>query len=177
MHQIRNLFLNILTMILSVSAIPFIITKIWGKPYDLPHVIIICVFLVIMSIVLSFFSFDTDTTIYYKFPPSNIVTIIYFGIHALCGNIKIIKTVDYKFFCRYSNGRIYVYEFQWCTYAKIISMDYEDSNFTTNAIRTRLYKRLEIPLSHDKKSKDFKSWTGALDEESKRISTIKNIID
>lgn len=162
-------------MISSITLVPYLVTKIWGVPFDMPHIIVVLVCSTLLSCVASFFSHDNDIT--EIFPPISILTYLYFVLHALCGNVKVIRTVDYKFFCRYTDGKINIYDFGVLTYSRIIRMEFDNTSHTSNRIRTNLYKYLEVPLDHHKKEKYFKGWDGSLDEQSKRISTIKNIIE
>ncbi len=181
MNQIRNLWIIILSNIVVISLISYVMAELTkGKSLALTiaqTLVVICI-MVALNLILSAFIFMTDSTddIVYLVPPASFFILLYILVNHIMGNIKLIRSMDYTYFGRYRNKKIYVYNFTpYCMHR----LDYfiyngpEDIGSLKSSLLETHNSLNKIPCAT---KNSFVQWDGTVDEESKRIRTIDKII-
>lgn len=178
MKQTRNLILNILLNLMAITGIGLLSLYYGTDKFDYSVSFYILNFLYIALISAFGMMVTSQSATYYrrKYPiPACFFVLGFYLIQYLIGDAKIIRSTTGKYYSRFANDEIIVYYMSPFYIEKIGEYNYTGTpdNLATLKDHLDAYytgRHMTTPRA------TYREWDGALDDASRRINTIDNII-
>ncbi len=188
MNQIKNLWLNVLWNIIIFvgvyKAVNFFIYDSIPTKELLNYIpamgltVLILLAMCLLNFITTAFGYprEFNNSKLYLVAPLNSVFLLFILLNFLTGNIKVFRTMEYAYIGRYYNKKIYFYLFTPYNFCRMTSGDYRGTEYDVKNIKKRLEEHHADLMEEQQSPKDtFRKWDGALDDQTKRIKTIKQI--